>query len=348
MTSFADEEWDRLADEIPWSTAQQRIAYGRALDGSFGFLQASYCLFYRDGAPLAGLPLFRFAPVKPFVALYSLPFDMYGGPLIRPDSLNDTALKGAIRAHLEREAEAQGAFELCISTPPGHPENTLEQILGADSAAFEARACPVLDLTRPLEEIVAGYRPAVRRAVARSHRQGLDVRVQPPLEEVRRAFPLYQKRMKDLGVAAKPWPFVERLIESGLAVAVVASHDRRPAGLIILLVAGKIGIYWLAAVDRSSRGLRTPNGLMDRSIRWLHERGISIFSLGEGHAMGQGVFRFKMGWGPKVEQSMHARKVYRPKTQRLWRALEPSSRTAYAFWLTASGRMRSIAAGEAA
>jgi len=336
--SFKDEDWDRLAAAIPWATAQQRIGYGRALEQSFGFLQADYGLFCRDGAAVAGLPLFRFAPAKLFTAIYSLPFDMYGGPLVHPDHLQDADLKQAMRRHIESRAAAQNAFELCISTPPGHPETTLSDILGTEGTRFEARDCPVLDLKRPLDEVLAGYRPAVRRAVASSRRQGLTVTVQPPLAEVRQAFPLYEKRMKDLGATAKPWPFVERLIHRGLAVPVVASHNRQPAGLIVLLVAGNYGIYWLSAIDQSRRELRTTNGLMDRSIRWLHAKGISHFSLGEGHGMGKGVFRFKMGWGPEVKQSIHTRKVYRPRTQRLWRALEAPSRIAYAAWLNAVSR----------
>ena len=204
--------------------------------------------------------------------------------------------------------------------------------------AIEKRICPVLDLNRQLDEIVAGFKPAVRRAIARCKRSGIAISANPPIDEVRRAYPIYRNRLKELGATVKPWEFVERVIDAGLAVTFVATYKDRPAGLVILLVAGDFSIYWLSAIDPSTAKYRTTNGLMDEAIRWLHERNISQFSLGESHGMGPGILRFKMGWGPEIRHSNLAAYAYRPRMQRVWRYLEPKSREAYALWRRALGR----------
>jgi hypothetical protein len=257
---------------------------------------------------------------------------MYGGPLIRPDYLDDAQLMKAIRWRIREEVEAFGAFEVGFAMPPGYPEGTIGNILASNCAVIEKRVCPVLDLTPPLEEIIAGFKPAVRRAIARCQRSGMVISVNPPIDEVRQAYPIYQERMKNLGATVKPWDFVERVIRGGLAVALVAKYEGRPAGLVILLVADGVSVYWLSAIDPATSEFRTTNGLMDAAVRWLHAKNVAYFSLGESHGMGPGILRFKMGWGPEVRHSTLATYVYRPKMRRVWRFLEPISREVYALW----------------
>jgi hypothetical protein len=339
-TSFEERDWDLLVQTIPWATAQHCFGYARALDESFRFLQPCYSLFYAEGTPVAGLPLFRFAPIRPFHALYSLPFDMYGGPLIRPDYLDDSQLFNAIGQQIKEEAEAFDAFEAGFAMPPGYPAKCVDQIFGSSGAEVRTRVCPVLNLDRDLEEITTDFKPAVRRAIARCQRSGISIDVDPSIDEVRSAYPIYERRMKALGATAKPWDFVERLAGEGLAKSFVAKSGGQPAGLVILLVAGNFAVYWLSAIDAATTGFRTTNGLINAAIRWLHARNVSYFSLGESHGMGPGIMRFKMGWGPEVHHSTFATYAFRPRMQRIWRSFEPTSRKAYALGRKALGHLQ--------
>jgi hypothetical protein len=300
---------------VPWAAPQHAFRFGRALESCFGYLRHGHRIFLAGGEVVAGIPFARFAVGGPFRALYSQVFDIYGGPVIVPERLHDTALLRAISDDIDEQANRLGAFEARICAPVGAPEAVGRCLRMSPQAVSVTRECPFL-----------------RRALRRSEQAGVRVEVEAPVGRLRGAYPLYAQRMRAIGGTAKPWRFLEALAAAGLAVPFVADREGRPLGLVVLLVCPRMAVYWVAGTDVRAAALRPMNALVDAAIRWCHGRGIPLFSFGESFGGRPGLVRFKRGWGPTGGSSTVTLRTYRPWVQRTWRLLEPLARRGYAAW----------------
>ena len=325
-------EWDEFVKTVPWASPQHRFAWGNALATSFGYVGLRYRVFYRGGHAVAGIPLMRFSVGGPIRALHSSAFDSYGGPLVDPQCIDDPAVVAALLRDIDAEAKTSRAFEARLTLPPVTPPGIVRALEAAERSQTVARNCPVLDLDRPLDRIAAGYDPAVRRAIRRSAKEGVEVYPLPDHALVKEAYPVYHATMERIGGTAKPWHFLEKLMRDGLAVPFTASRGGRPVGLVILLVSGGMAIYWISAADISESTARPTNALVDAAVRWCHGNGIKRFSFGESPGERATLEKFKMGWGPDILSTVTWVRVYRPLVQKGWQALEPAARQAYALW----------------
>ncbi|MFN8179066.1 MAG: GNAT family N-acetyltransferase [bacterium] len=326
------QEWDTFVGTVPWATPQHAFAWGRALETCFGYLRQTYKLFVLRDRIVAALPFIRLSGGGPFRSLHSLVFDSYGGPLIHSDCLADDDLSRAISAAIDSEATRWRAFEAKLVAPPGAPEAVVQCLRRDDAVTCLRRDCHVLSLDRPMDSVVAGYAPSVRRAVRRSAREGVLVQEDPDLAEVRAAYPIYRRTMSRLGATSKPWRFIEALLRDKLAVAFLARRDARPIALVVLLVSPRMASYWISAADPAASACRPTNALVDHAIRWCHARGIRRLSFGESQPDRPGLVRFKEGWGAETTCSTTVLRVYRPRVRQAWSALEPTVRRGYAVW----------------
>jgi len=323
-------EWDKFVESIPWTTPQHFFVWGETLASCFSYLRMAYRLLCENGEIVAALPLIRFTAVPPFRACYSLSFDSYGGPLIKPEYLDDPELLSTISYEIDSEAARQKAFEVRFSLPPATPNVVTQCLQQFDTTLTLTRSCPLLYLNEPLEKIQQRYKASVRRAVRRSSRMGVLVEENVDIGRVRETWPIYKATMKRIGGTAKPFRFVEPLLRKKLAVSFVASLDRRPIGIVVLLVSSNWAIYWLSGANISHTTYRPTNALLDRAIRWCHTQGIRVFSFGESFQERPGLIRFKKGWGPTSAESSVMIRIYKPRVQRIWHVLEPIARTTYA------------------
>ncbi len=327
----AEAEWDELVRRVPWTTVHHAFRYGRLLAACFGYLRPAYRVIEVDGRIVAAVPLMHFAVGGPFTSLQSLPFDIYGGPLLLPERQDDPALHQAIARDLDAEAARAGAYELRLSIPVSAPPAVWRAVQAFGAVTTAETECPVLDLERPLDQVRAGYRPEMRRALRSSARNGITVEPYAAADVVRSLYPLYRARMNEIGATVKPWRFIEGILDEGLGVPFVARQGALPVGFLILLVTPAVAIYWISAIDPRAAGARPMNALLDAAIEWSHGAGIPQFSFGESHGRA-GLLRFKEGFGPRAGRHMVAVRTYRPGVQRAWRMLEPAARRTYALW----------------
>lgn len=326
------EEWDAFLDRVPWATAQHAFGYGEALASCFHYVRPAYRLFESGGRVVAGLPLTRFRAGGPFRAVYSLVFSMYGGPLVDPDHLEDRRLLNRITEEIDSESSRFGAFEARFTLPPTAPDAVNRCVQAGRPVAIVRRDCPLLRLDRPLGEIIKGFHPSARRGVRRSQRLGVRVEQDAPPSTVRRAYPLYRRRMALIGATPKPWRFLETILERKLGVAFLARHEDKTVALLILLVSANASIFWTSAFEPSASSVRPMNALMEAAIRWSHRRGVTVFNFGESFGGREGLVRFKYNWGPSPAANTVTIRTYRPWVRRTWLALERPARWAYGRW----------------
>lgn len=338
----AEAEWDEFVRGIPWATVHHAFRYGRLLASCFGYLRPIYRMIEADGRILAALPLMQFSVGGLFTSLQSLPFDIYGGPLLRPDHQDDPALHQALVRDLDAQAARLGAFEVRLSIPVSAPAAVWQAVERIGRLEGTTTDCPVLDLERPLDHVRRGYRPELRRALRSSARNGIAVEAYAAMDIVRSLYPLYRSRMQEIGATVKPWRFIEGILAERLGVPFVARQGGRAVGFLILLATPGIAIYWISAIDPGVSRARPMNALLDAAIAWTHEQRIPRFSFGESHGR-QGLVRFKQGFGPEAGRHIVAVRSYRPGVQRTWRLLEPAARQTYAVWDRCRASLRDAA-----
>jgi len=324
-------EWDAFVRGIPWATVHHAFRYGRLLAACFGYLRPAYRLIELGGRPIAGIPLMEFSIGRLCSSLQCLPFDIYGGPLLHPDHLEDPELHQAVARDVDARAARVGAFEARFSIPVSAPpavQRCLERLGRLDSRRTH---CPVLSLSQSLDHIRQGYRPELRRALRAGARHGVTVEADAPMEALRPLYPLYRNRMEEIGATVKPWRFIEGIVAERIGTPFVAYQGDRPVGFLILLATPGIAIYWISASDPAASQARPMNALLDAAIAWSHGQGILKFSLGESHGRA-GLVRFKQGFGPGPGEHVVVVRAYRPGIQRTWRMLEPVARRSYALW----------------
>jgi hypothetical protein len=326
-----DAEWDEFVGTIPWATAHHAFRYGQLLASSFAYLRPVYQLIEANGSPIAVIPLTQFSVGGLWSSLQSLPFDIYGAPLLHPEHLEDPDLHRTIAQTVNAVARRLGAFEARFSIPVSAPPAVMSCLEALGPLERRVTDCPVLDLSRPLDQIRSGYRPELRRALRVSGRQGVTVESDASLQVLQTLYPLYRSRMEEIEATVKPWRFIEGIVAQRLGVSFTAYQDGRAIGFLILLATPGIAIFWISAVDPHTSRSRPMNALLDAAIAWAHARGIPRFSFGESHGR-PGLVRFKQGFGPVLKQHMIVVRTYRPAIQRSWRLLEPSARHAYALW----------------
>jgi Acetyltransferase (GNAT) domain len=325
-------EWDTFVSCIPWAAPQHAFAWGHALENCFGYLRQMYKLFLLKDHVVAALPIIRLSAGWPFHSLHSLVFDSYGGPLIHPAYFRNENLLDFISAAIDSEAAQCNAFEVKMIAPPSTPEAVVQCLGSNDTSMFLQRECHILSLRRSFETIAEGYAPSVRRAIKHSVREGVVVQENPDLKEVRAAYPIYRDTMKQLGGTAKPWRFIETLLQDGLAVPFLARRNRITIGVVVLLVSSRAATYWISAANPSTLQYRPTNALVNHAIKWCCNHGIELFSFGETRENRPGLVRFKRGWGTETQYSTTVIRVYRPHIRQMWTAIEPTARHCYAVW----------------
>jgi CelD/BcsL family acetyltransferase involved in cellulose biosynthesis len=327
--SVTPREWDEFAATVSWASPQHRSAWGEALASIFSFIATDYVLILADGRAVAGIPLMRFSVGGVMRSIQSSAFGSAGGPLIADDFIRSDSLYREIFDTIDDHARRERAFEASIILPPTAPQALAEHFIAAEGAAAARRNCPLLSLDKSMDEIRGGYEASVRRAVRKAQKEGVEVVAEASLALVEQSFAIYRATMERIGGTVKPWPFVRKLLESGLATAFVARHGGAPVGLVIMLATERMAIYWISASDMAASQLRPTNALVDHAIEWCHRRGIGIFSFGESPGERSSLEQFKLGWGSQIASTVEWTRVYRPLLKRSWEAIEPIARRSY-------------------
>ncbi|HEX5385136.1 MAG TPA: GNAT family N-acetyltransferase [Gemmatimonadales bacterium] len=305
--------------------------YGRLLAASFGYLRQDYRVIESRGTIMAAIPLMQFSVGRLCRSLQSLPFDIYGGPVLHPDHTDDADLHRAIARDVDELAGRRGAFEVRFSIPVSAPPAVERCLKSLGHVESKVTDCPVLTLGRPLEQIRQGYSAQLRRALRVSARQGVTVEVGAPLDVLESLYPLYRARMQQIGATVKPWRFIEGVVTQRIGLPFVAHLGGRAIGFLILLATPGIAIYWISAMEPDASRTRPMNAMLDAAIAWSHAEGIPRFSFGESHGR-SGLVRFKQSFGPEMSQHVVMVRTYRPMIQRSWSLLEPAARRSYALW----------------
>ena len=330
-----DDDWDRFVDSTRGGHHVQssRWADVKAVVGMRGIRVVAR----RDGAIVGGCQvLLRRVPVIGNVAYVPK------GPVTRS---RDAALADLILRGVDQVAADEGVSYLKLQ-PPDDGEHLVPLLVRRRFRASSLSVAPTstfrLDVRRPLDEILGGFRASVRSNIRKAERKHVHVR---PAKE--QEVPLFCSLVEATGRRQRFSPYPARYYEAiwrsygpgGHARMLLAERGSEIlAGILLVGFAGSV-IYKIGGWS----GVRTnvhPNELLHWSgIRWASEAGFRYYdmegiepSVADALAKGEelppearhGFTHFKLGFGGEVAQFPGAYDfVYRPLLRPALKYLAP-------------------------
>lgn len=143
--------------------------------------------------------------------------------------------------------------------------------------------------------------PAVRRAVRKAERSGLEFRPLTTREAMLDFYRLHVQTRKRHGLPPQPISFFlniqKYIFEKGMGFAGLALSGNRPVAAAVFFHQGAKAIFKFGASDREFQALRPNNLAMWHGMRFLASHGIKHVHLGRTSLHNEGLRRFKLGWG---------------------------------------------------
>lgn len=240
-----------------------------------------------DGEITAGLPVIE-APRLPGRSrrLVSLPFTDALRPLV--DAADETGLAARLDAY--RVAEGIGTIELRGVIAGAHP-------------GVAEHVSHRLDLAGEDEESVERlFASSHRRGLRAALRNGVVVRRMESEEDLTRTyFGLHVDSRRRLGVPSQSGRFFRllwsRMLARDLGFGLLAFHEGRPVAGAVFLAWHDTAVYKYGASDSGSWSLRPNNVLFAEAIRRAIGDGFAQLDFGRSDVGGEGLRRFKSGWG---------------------------------------------------
>jgi CelD/BcsL family acetyltransferase involved in cellulose biosynthesis len=280
-----DARWQSLLDRFHGDVFHSP-AWMRVLRDSYGFEARARLVIDDQGTPIGGLP---FCNIRDILGdrIVTLPFSDYCDPLV-----DDARAWAALMAdHL------------------GHDRPVTMRCLHSDLPLGDARFSVVkrakwhgLDLRPDLDALWCRFHESTRRAIRKSQRDGVVVRVARTPEEVRAFYDMHLAvRKHKYRMLAQPYRLFENIwrhfVEQGAGFLLLARHrDQIIAGVMFLK--WKDTLYYKFNASASAALEHRPNDLiLWESIRRARESGCTALDCGLSDWDQDGLIRFKRKFG---------------------------------------------------
>jgi CelD/BcsL family acetyltransferase involved in cellulose biosynthesis len=277
--------WKRLVDQTA-SSVFHSPPWMQVLSDTYGWEPFAYVVLNSRGEPCAGLPCCRIADVFG-ERIVSLPFSDYCDPLV---------------------SDPQCWRVLVERLLPEHCPITV-RCLHNDIPLADERFAPVkqtkwhgLDLRPDLDTLWRAMHDSKHRAIRKSQREGVHVRVAESEQELRAFYEMHLKiRKYKLGMLAQPFLFFQniwrRFVEPGHGFLLLAFfQDRTVAGDYFL--EWKDTLYYKFNASLVEDLAHRPNDLlMWEGIQRGKARGLKFLDLGLSDWDQEGLVRYKRMFG---------------------------------------------------
>jgi Acetyltransferase (GNAT) domain len=162
-----------------------------------------------------------------------------------------------------------------------------------------------LRLSGSAEELIARFHGAVRRAIRKAERSGVDAVVAHDRQAIRDFYRLHVQTRRRHGLPPQTASFFhnvyEHIIKSGFGFTVVAQRGSRPIAAAIFFRFRKNAFYKYGASDKRFQEFRANNLVMWRGIQFLARSGAEKLSFGRTDWENEGLRRFKLSWNTQEE-----------------------------------------------
>jgi len=162
-----------------------------------------------------------------------------------------------------------------------------------------------LDLCGPAEELITHFDSAVRRAIRKAERNGVDALIVRNRQAVSHFYQLHVQTRRRHGLPPQPASFFvnihEHIIRPGIGFIVLARYRSRFIAAAVFFRFGKTAFYKYGASDNRFQEFRANNLVMWQGIQFLARQGAERLHFGRTDCENDGLRRFKLSWGTEEE-----------------------------------------------
>jgi CelD/BcsL family acetyltransferase involved in cellulose biosynthesis len=283
---LTDQRWLPFLASSESATVFHHPAWIETLIRTYHYKSASLACV--DGDQILGvLPLLEIRSRLTGKRGVGLPFSDYGGAVAVSDAAHAALVDAAIRLQGERGWEF-----VELRGPVAHP--------GAQVAASFKRHTLRLDpdVDRLYRTFDKGQN---QRSVAKFLKSGAVVERRTDPDALRAFMRLnYQTRRKH-GLPPQPDRFFDELqkllLDRTMGFVSLARREETVLAACVFLLLGKTVYYKFGASDEAHLAHRPNHGIMWDAIRWAAAEGYTTLDFGRSDLDGEGLIRFKRGWG---------------------------------------------------
>lgn len=188
---------------------------------------------------------------------------------------------------------------------------------------IQPRATYFLDLTKTLEDILAGFESKTRYNIRLSLRKGVEVHEETSLEGAQKFYDIYETTAKRDAFIIHNFAYYKRVIglmaDKGMVHLFLAYYKDVPVAGVYIFAFGRKVWYMYGASTNEYRNVMPNQALHWHVIQWAKQQGYTTYDLWgvpanphEGHPL-YGVYRFKKGFGGEFRKfiGMHDH-VFKP------------------------------------
>lgn len=236
----------------------------------------------------------------------SLPFSDHCRPLVHTG--DPEALESLVEFLWRKQSEGIPKIEVRWNVETSQPV--------FHDAAFVLHT---LDL-RDGYEVLAGRfeKQTLRRSIQKASKSGVLVREGTSENDLDIFYALQVNTRKRLGVPAQPRGFFEavwhHMMQSGLGFLLIAEKEGKPLAANMYFRFGTTVYYKYGASDFRYKEFRPSHAVMNEAIRKACAEGAMLFDFGRSDRDGEGLRRFKSGWGSTEAPLVYTRLGGHPVT----------------------------------
>ena len=163
-----------------------------------------------------------------------------------------------------------------------------------------------LTLTPDTVSIFKKFHLNTRRNIKKARRENVQVEMFHDFNAIEKFYKLQCVTRKRLGIPPQPFTFYKNIfhnvIEQNAGFIMLASHEDKVFAGALFFHLGNKALFKYGASDMKFKQLRGNNLIMWEAIRWYANNGYTNFNFGRTDLDGQGLRRFKLGWGCDEEK----------------------------------------------
>jgi hypothetical protein len=288
--------WDAAMELHPGSSIFHSAAWARVLQATYGYTPV-YFVLREAGELKALLPLMEVDSWLTGRRGVSLPFTDDCEPLGSDAGVLTGMFQKVMEYGMERSwryLECRGGREFFTSAP-------------ASTAFYGHR----LILAGGEEAIFANVESAVRRAIRKAEKGGINIEFSQSLDAMQTFYFLHCKTRNRHGLPPQPFRFFHNIHDYILArnhgFVVLARHQQVPVAAAVYFHWGRNAIYKYGASDEAFQHLRANNLVMWEAIKWYGRNNFQQLHFGRTSLTNEGLRRFKLGWGTEEHSVEYVR-----------------------------------------
>lgn len=290
-------DWDEqvAARHYPARSFFHSAAWAKVLAETYGY-EPVYFVSKESGTIHSVLPLMEIKSALTGTRAVALPFTDTCAPLCADKAGLAELFRNAVELAKVRDwkyLEIRGG-ETLFSTIP--------------SLSFYGHH---IDIPADENTFFLGLDSAVRRAIRKAEKSGVQVEMSRDLRAVKQYYVLHCKTRKRHGLPPQPFLFFKNIhkhvISSNLGVVALARWNKVPVAGAIFFHSGDKAIYKFGASDEACQHVRGNNLVFREAIGWLSRNGIRTLDLGRTSMANEGLRRFKAGWNAKERKISYFR-----------------------------------------